>query len=93
MNLGNGAMKGWWGPTQARGTVGRFPWWPIESEPALPAGHQTSAVTLKELQWKYLSNTVPVSDLQQGWEAQGSKFASEAMEKIHYDGKGKADGE
>ena len=50
----------------------------------------TSTVTLKELQWKYLPNIM--SNFQQRWEGQGSKFAREATEKIHNDGKAKADG-
>ena len=43
----------------------------------------TSTVTLKELQWinTYLTQYLPDSDFQRGWEGQGSKFTSEAMEK------------
>ena len=73
MNLGNGAMKGWWGAphkqeTQQEGFHGDPLSW---SQPCQRPS--TSAVTLKDLEWKYFPNTVPGSDLQ-GWEGQGSKI-------------------
>ena len=41
----------------------------------------------------YLTQNLSRSDFQWGWKGQGTKFASEATEKIRYDGKATADGE
>ena len=41
----------------------------------------------------YLTQYLPGSDFQRGWEGKGSKLAREVMEKIHSDVKAKADGE
>ena len=78
MRLGTITKKGWWGPMQVWGTAGRFTWQPFEQDQQYQKP-PTSTITWKELQLKYLPNTVPESEFKQGWEGQGSKFASEAM--------------
>ena len=58
MSLGTGAKKGWWGTLRKyEAQQGCFHGNPVSrSQPCLWS--QTSTVTLKKLQWKYLLNTV-----------------------------------
>ena len=58
MSLGTGARKGWWwAPRKYEAQQGGFHGDPVSGDqPCLRP--PTSTDTLKELQWKYLPNTV-----------------------------------
>ena len=70
------------GSAQTRGTAGRFPWQTCEREPALPAATNQHRHTKRNLSANtYLTEYLPRSDSQRGWEGQGSKFASKQQRK------------